>query len=59
MATTTETEARVTVASWIPVSVARQLKREVEHRQATEIAALAGTKTTKPHGPVTVARFEC
>ena len=34
-------------------------QREVEHRQATEIAALAGTKTTKPHGPVTVARFDC
>lgn len=26
MATTTETEARVTVASWIPVSVARELR---------------------------------
>lgn len=34
-------------------------RHEAEHRRDSEIAALAKTKTTKPHGPVTVARFEC
>ena len=34
-------------------------RAETEHRHAAEIAELAESKTTKPHGPVTVARFDC